>query len=334
MHPERTLGANGSARPATLTRARTSLLILALALVTAACGQAPAPAASARLAPTAAATPTASLAPTPTPLPTPVPLDQRLLGSRFTVLIVGEDQSAARRARGYRGDNTDAIMMVSISPDQKRVAMISLPRDTVDVPLGNGQIWRSKVNAIANAYGIDALRVAIASLFGIHIQYYVKVNMDDFVDLVDAVGGVGVDVKTVVQEPRWNLYLTPGPVHLNGRQALYYTRARHFDSDYARAARQQQVVHALARKYTNPKTKIDILKVMGTLSGLETNLPLDQLATLLVLARRAARADYTAQVLTPPQFALDWGDQGDGRGWVIIPNVAAMQAQVRYLLRN
>jgi LCP family protein required for cell wall assembly len=279
-------------------------------------------------------TPSVSPSPSPTPQPTPDPLNAMLLGKRFTVLIVGEDQSAARRQRGYRGDNTDAIMVVSISPDQKRVAMVSLPRDTVDVPLGDGQLWRGKVNGIANSYGIDALRRAIATLFGVHVPYYVKVNMDDFVDLVDAVGGVSVRVKTVVQEPRWNLYLTPGRVHLDGREALYFTRARHYDSDYARAARQQQVVHALALKYTNPATKIDILKVMGTLSGLETNLPMADIRTLLVLAHRAARADYVAQVLTPPQFSLGYGDQGDGRGWVIIPNVDAIRAQVRYLLRH
>jgi hypothetical protein len=54
----------------------------------------------------------------------------------------------------------------------------------------------------------------------------------------------------------------------------------------------------------------------------------------MVLAKRAARADYVAEVLMPPQFALDWGDQGDGRGWVIIPNVDAMRARVHALLED
>ena len=301
-----------------------------------ACGQAPSPPASVSPVPIAAATPTPSpsLTPSPTPQPTPNPLDAQLLGRRFTVLVVGEDVSAARRQRGYIGDNTDAIMVVSVSADQKRVAMISLPRDTVDVPLGNGQTWVGKVNGIANTYGMDALRRAISTLLQIHIPYYVKVNMDDFVDLVDAVGGISVNVKTVVQEPRWNLYLTPGRVHLSGREALYFSRARHYDSDFARAARQQQVIHALAMKYTNRKTDIDLPKVLGALSGLETNLPMGELASLIALGRRAAHADYVSEVLMPPRFSLGYGDQHDGRGWVIIPNVEAMRAEVRALLHG
>ena len=74
--------------------------------------------------------------------------------------------------------------------------MVSLPRDTVNVPLPNGQLWTGKVNAIANSYGIDTLRQAIADLLNIKIKYFVKVNMDDFVDLVNAVGGISVNVKT------------------------------------------------------------------------------------------------------------------------------------------
>jgi LCP family protein required for cell wall assembly len=334
MQPERSVRAPGPSRPANRSRLVTLLLLAASALVVVACAQAPSPSASLALTPTIAATATASPSPSPTVQPTPNPLNEALLGKRFTVLVVGEDQSAARRARGYTGDNTDAIMVVSVSADQKRVVMVSLPRDTVDVPLGNGQTWTGKVNGIANSYGIDALRRAIATLFDIHIPYYVKVNMDDFVDLVDAVGGISVHVKTVVQEPRWNLYLTPGRVHLDGREALYYSRARHYDSDYARAARQQQVIHALAMKYTNSKTDINVARLLRTLSGLETNLPMGDLQTLIVLGRRAARADYVAQVLMPPQFSLGYGDQHDGRGWVIIPNIDAMRAQVRYLLRN
>jgi LCP family protein required for cell wall assembly len=244
---------------------------------------------------------------------------------------VGEDVSAARRARGYIGDNTDAMMVVSVSPGQKRVAMVSLPRDTVNIPLPNGQLWTGKVNAIANSYGIDVLRQAIADLLHIKIKYYVKVNMDDFVDLVDAVGGISVNVKTYVYEPRWRINMAPGRVHLDGITALHFARARHYDSDYARAARQQQVIHALALKYTNRHTHIKVLRLFKTLAGLETNLPMDELPTLMALARRAARTDYVTQVLMPPQFALAWGDQGDGRGWVMIPNVEAMRKQVRQM---
>ena len=313
-----------------------TVLILALTaaiLVAAACGQAlilsPSPDAA---TPSPSASPSPSPSPSPTPQPTPEPLNRTLLDNRFNVLVVGEDVSAVRRARGYHGDNTDAIMLVSVGAGQRKVTMISLPRDTVDIPLGNGQIWSSKVNGIANTYGLDGLRRALATMWDVEIPYYVKVNMDDFVALVDAVGGINVKVKTVVQEPVWNLYLTPGKAHLDGLTALHFTRARHYDSDYARAARQQQVIRALARKYSDPETDVRIGRLLGTVAGLETNLPMGDLKTLIVMARRASRASFTSEVLMPPRFALDWGDRGDGRGWVIIPNVEAMRAELRALL--
>jgi LCP family protein required for cell wall assembly len=315
-------------------RRRIPLLLgawLSIALV--ACSATPSPSAE-PTTPTPSVAPTPTPTPSPTPEPTPEPLNAQLLDHRFTVLVVGEDVSAVRRARGYRGDNTDALMVISISANQRNVAMLSLPRDTVDVPLGNGSTWTSKVNGIANTYGLDALRQAMAALLGIDIPYYVKVNMDDFVAMVDAVGGVNVAVKTYVQEPRWGLYLQPGRAHLDGQTALYYSRARYYDSDYARAARQQQVVRALVKKYTDPKTHVRIVKLLPVLAGLETNLDLGDLRTLIVLGRRAIEADYVATVLSPPQFALDWGNVGDGRGWIIIPNVSAIQAYARSLLSN
>jgi polyisoprenyl-teichoic acid--peptidoglycan teichoic acid transferase len=314
-----------------------TVLILAVAapILLAACGQSPTPSASLQPAtPSASASPSPSPTPSPSPSPTPNPYNAELLDHRFTVLIVGEDVNAARRARGYRGDNTDAIMLVSVSPGQKDVTMVSLPRDTVDIPLANGQVWSSKVNGIAYTYGVDGLRKALATMWDIRIPYYVKVNMDDFVALVDAVGGISVTVQTVVQEPRWNLYLTPGRAHLDGITALHFSRARYYDSDYARAARQQQVIRALARKYTDPNTEIDLSSLLGTLAGLETNLPLQELPTLALLARRAGRADYSSEVLMPPQFALNWGDLHDGRGWVIIPNVEAQRAEIKALFRD
>jgi LCP family protein required for cell wall assembly len=306
-------------------------LAIGLALIVAACGQAPTPSPTAVASVTAQATASPTPSATPLPTPTPNPLDADLLDHRFTVLVVGEDVSAARRARGYIGDNTDAIMVVSVSPRQRGVAMVSMPRDTVNIPLPNGQLWTGKVNGIANSYGVDVLRQAIADLLNIKIKYYVKVNMDDFVDLVDAVGGISINVKTYVYEPRWGLNFAPGRVHLDGITALHFARARHFDSDYARAARQQQVIHALALKYTNRKTHVHVLRLLRTLASLDTNLPMTELPTLVDLARRAARTDYVTQVLMPPQFALAWGDQGDGRGWVMIPNVDAMRKRVRQM---
>ena len=118
-----------------------------------------------------------------------------------------------------------------------------------------------------------------------------------------------------------------------GITALHFTRARYYDSDYARAARQQQVIRALARKYSDPETDVRIGRLLGTVAGLETNLPLEDLKTLDGdgAARQPAPASAW-KCSRRRQFALGWGDQHDGRGWVIIPNVEAMRAEIRTLL--
>ena len=151
--------------------------------------------------------------------------------------------------------------------------------------------------------------------------------MDDLVKLVNAVGGIDVQVQTHVQEPRWGLDLQPGPAHLDGATALAYSRTRHYDSDYARAARQQQVVLALVRKFFDPGTDVALRDLLDGLSAFETNLDLAQLRTYVMIARRAQEAAVNATVLQPPQFSTFVGvEPGTTRGWVMIPNIPAMRA--------
>ena len=94
-------------------------------------------------------------------------------------------------------------------------------------------------------------------MWDVEIPYYVKVNMDDFVRAGRRRRRASASrSRPVVQEPRWGLYLTPGQAHLDGITALHFSRARYYDSDYARPARQQQVIRAPGRKYTDPATDI------------------------------------------------------------------------------
>ena len=225
-------------------------------------------------------------------------------------------------------------MLVSVSPGQKQVTMLSLPRDTVDIPLANGQIWSGKVNGIANSYGLDGLRHALATMWDIKIPYYVKVNMDDFVALVDAVGGISVKVETVVQEPRWGLYLTPGK------------RAPRWDHRAALLAGpllRQRLCACGAPAAGHPRAGQQIYRSRDRhRTGRPARAPWragDQLADAATsdpdragAARRPGRLRH--EVLTPPAFALGWGDQGDGRGWVIIPNVEAMRAEIQTLFAD
>lgn len=282
--------------------------------------------------------PSLSQAPSPTPAvtpsltPIPIPLDPEMLASRFTVLVLGEDSSLARRSGGTTITRTDTMMVVSVSADRSSVVALSVPRDTVDIPLGDGRIYRGKINGIAYELGLEAARGAMAALLGIEIDAYLKIDMDDFAWMVDAVGGVDVEVAARLYDPRIGVDLQPGPAHLDGAQALAYVRTRS-DTDYARAARAQQVIVELARRWVSPGTGSARIGLLTRLGSLQTDIELRQLPTLVEIGRRSTDAAVTAIVLEPPRYAYFVGiEPGTARGWVMIPNVAEMRALARSLI--
>jgi len=309
------------------------LRIAAVALVLAGCASA-SPSLAPSVAPsTEAPSPTVISSPTPRPTPAPIPVDEEMLAKRFTVLVAGADTSAVRRARGEVDENTDALMVVSVSADKSQIAILSLPRDTVDIPMPDGSIYRGKVNGIAQRFGIDVLRGAMASLLGVPIDRYIRIDMDDFAWMVDAVGGIDVEVKTRLADPQVQLFLDPGPAHLNGAQALSFSRTR-VDSDYGRAARQQQVIVALARKWLDPLPGA-LIGVVRLLDSLQSDIGLDELTTLFEIGRRSVAAEVNAIVLQPPRFSLFVGfEPNSTRGWVMIPDVPEIQAYARSVLSD
>jgi LCP family protein required for cell wall assembly len=304
--------------------------LLAVVVVATACSAAsPTPGASTGA--TAVATPVPT--PTPTPSATPIPIDEQMLSRRFTVLVAGADTSSARRAGGLTDWNTDALMVISVSADKSRISIMSLPRDTVDMPMPDGSIDRRKVNSIAQRFGMETLRGAMSNLLGVKIDRYIRVDMDDFTRLVDAVGGIDVEVKTRISDRKVHLNLSPGPAHLDGAQALGFSRTR-ADSDYGRAARQQQVILALVRKWLDPSLG-SVIASIHALSSLQTDIGLGELPTLLEIGRRSASAAVTAIVLKPPRFSIFVGfEPNSTRGWVMIPDLAAVRAYARSQLAD
>ena len=302
------------------------LRIVLVALLLSACTSAPAstsPSAEVTQSPS----PTEVPSPTQRPSPTPIPIDEAMLARRFTVMVAGVDSSAARRARG-EDENTDALMVISVSADKSRIDIMSLPRDTVDIPMPDGSIYHRKINGIAQRFGIEGLRGAMSTLLGVPIDRYIRVDMDDFTWMVDAVGGIDVEVATRIRDSQVHLSLDPGPAHLDGATALSYSRTR-ADSDYGRAARQQQVMVALARKWLDPGLGA-LIGTVRLLDSLQTDIGLDEITTLLEIGRRSVSAKVTAIVLKPPQFSLFVGfEPGTTRGWVMIPDVPEIQAYAR-----
>ncbi len=274
-------------------------------------------------------TPVASGDPSVSPNPS-ASLDAGLLDRRWTVLYVGTDLNERRESEG-QGPNTDAIMLVSLSADGSRLSLVSLPRDTVDLPLADGSTYEGKINGLYNERGMEALVGSMEALYGVEIDGHLLLDMDDFARLVDAVGGLEVSPPEPIEDPIVDLDLEAGPQMLDAGQVLGYVRTR-VDQDYGRMARQQEVVVALVRELVDPNAEIDVAGLIEGLDSLETDLPLDQLPTLLELARRGAEAEVETLLVGPPDMIVREGDQGDGRGYILVPDVDEIRSQVQALI--
>lgn len=265
-----------------------------------------------------------------TPIPSGEPLDEALLSDRLTVLVLGVDLNAERESRA-EPRNTDAIMLVSLSADQSQLTMIGLPRDTVDLPLADGGTWPDKVNGIEREEGIDTLVGVMEATFEVPIDAHVQIDMDDLVALVDAVGGVKVEVEEALSDPAIGLDLQPGAQELDAETALAFVRTRQ-DSDYDRADRHQQLLLALGARLVDPATQIDPRAILDSLDSLDTDLPLADLPTLLELARRAQGAAVVREVVRPPELIVAEGDVDDGRGYILQPDIEAIRDRVAELI--
>jgi polyisoprenyl-teichoic acid--peptidoglycan teichoic acid transferase len=275
-------------------------------------------------------TPEPSASPSAQPSASATPeLNAELLERPWTVMYIGTDVNAAREAEGHT-PNADALMVVSVSEDQSEVTMISLPRDTVDVPLPDGSTYTRKINALYDEQGPEALVGAMEELYQLPIDGYVVLDMDDFTDLVDAVDGVDVNPEEALVDPAVDLALEAGPQEIGAGTARSYVRTR-VDQDYGRMGRQQEVMISLIERLTDPERDVDLLSVLDGLESLETDLPLDELPTLLEVARRATDAEVNELVIQPPLIVFE-GDRGDGRGYILEPDVDAIRAEVAELI--
>lgn len=252
-----------------------------------------------------------------------------LLDRRWTVLYVGTDLNERREGEGA-DVNTDALMLVSLSADQSRLTLVSLPRDTVDVPLADGGTWDGKINGLYRQGGVDELAGAMEALYEVPIDAHVVLDMDDFARLVDAVEEIEVSPSDPIVDPIVDLDLAAGPQTLDGGQTLSYVRTR-VDKDYGRMGRQQEVLVALVGKLLDPATDVDLRAVLDSLDSLETDLPLDDLPTLLELARRAGNAEVETLVIQPPLITFE-GDRDDGRGYIVEADIEAIREEVQALI--
>lgn len=282
----------------------------------------PTPLPTATPSPTPSPTPRPTASPSPTPSPTPEPTLAGLEDGRLTVLVLGSDSSVERRRRG-KAPLTDAITVVSVAADGSNVALVSLPRDSTDFPMPDGSLWRTKVNAIVALRDVETMKAAMEGVFGIQIDHYLLIDMDDFSKIVDAVGGLTVEVPGVTADNRCTI--SAGTQHLDGNLALCYARNRLTGSDYARAGRHQQLLVALRDRLL--AGDVDLAALAGSLGSLQTDIQLTDLPQYFDLLRDSADAEVRRLVLAPPTYTTYVGTTAD-RGFISIPNIDAIHAAV------
>ncbi|CCO07629.1 LCP family protein [Desulforamulus hydrothermalis] len=230
------------------------------------------------------------------------PKEEDVLKKRMNFLLMGID---ARQ--GETRTRTDSLILVSVDKEHNRIAMISLPRDTrVEIP-GHGY---DKINS-ANVFGGPELVMqTVSDLTGVKIDHYLMTNVRGFRDIVDALGGVTIDVEKRMyhydpyDEPDLRkIDLQPGVQRLDGAKALQYVRFRSDAlGDVARTERQQKFLKALAKEMMQPSTITKLPKLVPTINKyLDTNLGLSQMITLARAAQNLSNVEIVTQTM-PGKF--------------------------------
>ncbi len=239
-------------------------------------------------------------------------------GKYTNALIIGIDT----RSSGS-GANTDTIIVTSYNYETNDVVMISVPRD-LSVEIGEDSRWYNKINAVyaftkedSEEQGILELKRTVEELTGMEIQYYAMVNFDAFVDIIDSVGGITVNVDnsfTDYQYPLGNGYQTvsfkAGIQEMDGETALQYARSRHSSqngegSDFMRARRQQKVIMAIKDKILSSETLTSPKAVMGIFSAVADNIRISAFTIGDIEAAINIAQDFNEQNGVSYSFVLD-----------------------------
>jgi len=197
-------------------------------------------------------------------------------------------------------DLTDTIMVASLDQDKKLVSMLSIPRDywIEDKKMGGSRINeiyfnRKKYYNDTSEEALEYMRDKVEDLVGIEIQYWVKIDFKGFTEIIDAIGGIDIDVPEGIYDPLYpkgetGLYETfsikKGMNHLDGETALKYARSRHTTSDFDRSKRQQDILYAIKEKTLKADiifSKSKIEKILSVIKdNLETNISIEEILTL------------------------------------------------------
>ncbi|GAB6983885.1 LCP family protein [Nocardioides pyridinolyticus] len=243
---------------------------------------------------------------------------------RYNVLLLGGDSGAGRW-----GLRPDSMTIASIDEDTGRTVLISLPRNMQNFPFARGSVMHEQfpdgfdadyLNGVStwaedNAElfpdsdhpGVDATVEAVEGITGLKINYWAMVNLEGFKDLVDAVGGVTLNVRQSIPVglPHDSFYshIDPGVQKLDGFETLWFARARYDSDDYSRMARQKCVMNAMLQQ-VSPQTAVRNFQKIAEASSamISTNIPASEVDTFISLALKARDQKVSTLSLVPPMI--------------------------------
>ncbi|MBT8803126.1 LytR family transcriptional regulator [Lactobacillus delbrueckii subsp. bulgaricus] len=207
----------------------------------------------------------------------------------ISILVLGVDQGL--EGRNDKG-NSDTIILVTVNPTTKKATMTSIPRDTLTEILGetsNTSYYMFKVNSAYQFGGSSGSVKTVSAMLNVPINYYVEVNMKALESLVNALGGVDVNVPFSFSYD-WCDF-KKGKQHLDGRHAIAYARMRYDDprGDYGRQLRQRQIIQAVVKKGLSVNGLANYQKLLKVFAKyVKTNLTFGDMTSLAINYRSAA----------------------------------------------
>ncbi len=253
---------------------------------------------------------------------------------RYNILLLGGDSGSDRD-----GMRPDSINVASIDAETGRTVIVSLPRNLQRVPFPEGTVMHDQfpdgfvsddddegyylngVSTWANDHadlfgdtddpGLLATTQAVEAITGLTISYHASINMEGFSRLIDAVGGVTVDVKQRTPKSGINEktrgWIEVGEQELSGEEALWYARSRKADNDFARMGRQKCVMNAMLSQLSPQKVLLNVQDIAESSAALlSTDIPASELDQFAGLALEARKNPISTVSIVPP--AVDTTD--------------------------
>ncbi|MDX8047144.1 LCP family protein [Gracilibacillus sp. S3-1-1] len=192
----------------------------------------------------------------------------------LNILLIGNDQRPGERGR------SDSLLVMTLNPKKEQMQILSIPRDTRTTIVGRGT--EDKINHAYAFGGPDMSIATVENLLDIDIDYYVEINMEGMVQLIDEVGGITVQNDLDFTQNGMNY--AKGELNLNGKETLGYVRMRKDDprGDFGRTDRQRQVIEATIDKGANiaSVTKLhNFIDILG--ENMQTNMDFEDMQNLI-----------------------------------------------------